>query len=226
MSLNKISIKKLVEFRRYSKRRKSSFAHSLKAPKKGVIGGSGGNYWVRSVSAISKAFKENDPTIIQDRLDGLKMDLANTQRHPTKVLYQRNIEILEQYLGFDFSKWMPTEAIIIESLTRDQSILDEGGLPIQVRPSIIFSFEKDGISTYRGIWFITWLEGFKKEDLGMYAECIYRLLEHVFNEEYVDSTWCIAVDVGKNTLVRYSQVLDGTIPSLMGPTLDDLRKYL
>ncbi|WP_299362152.1 hypothetical protein [Winogradskyella sp.] len=67
MALKKLPVKKLVEFRRLSKRRQLTFTNRLKSPKESSS--SGGDYWVRSISAISNAFRENDNSYINKKLE-------------------------------------------------------------------------------------------------------------------------------------------------------------
>ena len=181
MALEKIPVKKLVEFRRLSKTRKVTFTKNLNVGKK-PTSGDGGNYWVRSVSTISKAFKENDNSIIVDKIDEVTSLFNLNQRKQTKTMYKRNIDILDKYKNFDFTNWRPTADL--KFLSRPNSILEMNGLPVQILPNHIFSYGVSKNKSIGGIWFIIWQDGFKPSDLGIYSETLFRYLSSYFSKDF------------------------------------------
>lgn len=226
MPITKLPLKKLIEFRRLTPRRKSTFSNNLKKPKKPSVG-TGGDYWTRSLSAISTAFKNNDNSIIKERLDALLNDYASTSIKKTKVMYQRNIDILERYIGFDFSSWWSIPIDKFLSKPDSMSVIDIDGIPTQIRPHHIFTYEKNEDQCIGGIWFVTWLDGFKKGDLGIYSEALFRYLTINYPEDYIiNPTSCIIVDASSMQVITYDQVLSGKIPSLIDATINDINKYL
>ena len=71
--MKKINIKDLIEFRRRSDKRRYAFVSKLETSNDNDtdISEGGRDYWVRSITALSRAFKENDNSIISDRIDNI-----------------------------------------------------------------------------------------------------------------------------------------------------------
>ncbi|KJS07124.1 MAG: hypothetical protein VR77_02170 [Flavobacteriales bacterium BRH_c54] len=226
MSINKLTLKKLVEFRRLSERRKNTFTNNLKKTKEPNIG-EARDYWNRSLSGISTAFKNNDNSIIKERLDGLLDDYTSTSVNKTKIMYKRNIDILEKYIDFDFSNWWSIPIKQLLSKPDHMSIIDMNGIPLQIKPHHIFTYENNGSECVGGIWFITWLEGFKKGDMGIYSEALFRYLSKHYSKDYtIDPSGCITIDVSNMQVVGYEEILNGKIPSLIDTAINDIKKYL
>jgi len=224
MALERLPIKKLVEFRRLSKRRKLTFANNLKIGKKPSSDG-GGNYWVRSVSALSNAFKDNDTYHIVAKIEEVTELYNLNQRSQTKNMYKRNLDILNKYKNFDFSQWMPSSNL--NFLKKPKSILDISGLPIQVLPNHIFSYGAKNNESVGGIWFVVWQEGFKPSDLGIYSECLYLYLSSYYSKDYlVNPAACLTVDIASVKSVGYNEILNGTVPSLFKDTMKSLKEFL
>lgn len=226
MPITKLPLKKLIEFRRLTPRSKNTFSNNLKRPKKISIG-SGGDYWIRCISAISMAFKENDNSIVRERLDKLEDDYALPSSSQTKTMRKRNIDILQNYVNFDFSLLRPSQDLEFLSRPSSMSVVEMNSLPIQILPNHIFSYGSEDDRKIGGIWFITWQEGFKEGDMGIYSEALFRYLTENFSEDfYINPSNCIIVDISNMQTVRYSEILDGYIPSLIDETINDINKYL
>ncbi|SEO65673.1 hypothetical protein SAMN05192574_110151 [Mucilaginibacter gossypiicola] len=224
--INKVPVKKLIEFRRLSERRRSTFANSLKTPKMPKSDdSSGGDYWKRSTSGLSNAFKYNDNKLIQEKIDSVSSVYESARKESTKRMYKRNLEILHSYTTFDFSIWRPPTDL--RFLTKSKLMLTIKDIPIQVLPHHIFSYEDKGKSSIGGIWFVVWLDGFKPGDLGIYSESLFRYLTLIYSKKYnVDPNYCLTVDASSKDVVSYTQVLKGKIPSLLENTVDTLNKFL
>lgn len=224
MAVSKLPIKKLVEFRRFSESRQRAFASSLKISKESSAS-DGGNYWVRSISAISNAYKENNNALVQDKLDEVSNLYNLSQRPQTKTMYKRNIDILSKYKDFDFTEWRPSASL--NFLKKPKSILEMSGLPIQIRPNHLFSYGSKGNLSAGGIWFTTWLDGFKIDDLGIYSEALHRYLSSYFSEDHIiNPAACMVVDVATMQVVGYNKVLSGEIPSLLDSTILNVKRRL
>ena len=223
MAIKKLPIKKLVEFRRLTKRSQLTFSNRLKFPKENDSGG--GDYWVRSISAISNAFKENNNSFVQAKLEET-VELYNlNQRTQTKIMYKRNIDILEKYQDFNFETWRPTADLTF--FKKPNSTVEMNTLPLQIRPNHVFSYGDDNNKSVGGIWFIAWLDGFKTEDLGIYSEALFRYLSSFYSENYIiNPASCMIVDVSRVNMISYNQVLNGEIPSLLDSTIDSLKRLL
>jgi hypothetical protein len=224
--INIVPVKKIVEFRRLPERSKLTFANNLKLPKKSKSDDSGGgDYWIRSISGISNAYKDNDKKLIQKKIDDVLSVYNSTNVETTKTMYKRNLEILHNYIDFDFSDWRPPTDF--QYLANPQIILNIKGIPIRVIPHHVFSFEDNGEPKVVGIWFVTWWAGFKLDDLGIYSEALFRYLSLLYSKEYnVDPNYCIIVDTLSREIFRYTQILNGNVPPLLESTIDTLVKYL
>ena len=223
MALEKLPVKKIVQFRRLSKNRRETFTNNLKISKKSTSDG-GGNYWVRSVSAISNAFKENDTSYIIDKIDEVRNLYEINKRSQTKTMYKRNIDILNKYEDFDFTLWRPSSSL--KFLSKPKSILEMNGLPVQILPNHIFSFGSKNNESVGGIWFVVWQEGFKPSDLGIYSEAMYRYLSSYFSKEYIiNPAACITIDITSMQSVGYNKILNGEIPSNLDETIKSVKEY-
>lgn len=224
MAIEKLPVKKIIEFRRLSKTRKATFTNNLKVIKKSVSG-DGGNYWVRSVSAISKAFKENNNSIIIDKIEEITNLHNLNQRSQTKTMYQRNIDILDKFKNFDFTQWRP--ASNLNFLSKPNSVLEMNGLPIQILPNHIYSYGVKNNQSIGGIWFIIWQDGFKQSDLGIYSETLFRYLSSYFSEKYtINPAACLIVDLTNKQSISYNKIIKGSIPSILDDTMKSVKGYL
>lgn len=225
MPIDKLPVKKLVEFRRLSKPRKVTFTNKLKVGKKPTSDGGGGNYWVRSVSAISNAFKENDNSYITDKIEEVANLYDLNQWTQTKTMYKRNIDILDRYKDFDFTLWRPSADL--KFLAKPHSILEMNGLPIQILPNHIFSYSTKNNQSVGAIWFVVWQDGFKPSDLGIYSESLFRYLSLYFSKDYIiNPAACIIVDITSMKSISYNEILNGKIQSMLDDTMKSVKEYL
>ncbi|MDO6808878.1 hypothetical protein Q4603_09660 [Zobellia galactanivorans] len=140
-------------------------------------------------------------------------------------MYKRNIDILTKYQNFDFSEWWPSTSL--NFLPKPQSILEMHGLPIQIRPQQIFSYGAENNQSVGGIWLITWLQGYKDEDLGIYSEALFRYLSSYYSEDYIiNPAACMVVDISKMKVIGYDKVIDGEIPSLLDASIAKIKAHL
>jgi len=221
-----ITVKNLVEFRKLSDKRRSTFAANLKKPLAQIKeDDSGGDYWVRSISGISKAYKFNEPTYIQEKIDDVSSVYNSTIRDQTKKMYKRNLEILQDYTNFDFSMWRPHGEL--EFMSKPNALLNIKKLPIRVIPHHVFSFEHGSEKRVGAIWFVAQLTGYDSGDLGIFTDALYRYLHTFFSTDYlVDTQYCLTVNTSTQQAVCYQDLLDGKAPALLESTIDTLNTYL
>lgn len=225
--MKKISIKDVIDFRRKSPKSKQSFALNLKLSKEKVKTEDGGNYWISTTSAVSESYKISDIQPIIDKKDILAEKHEETDYRLTKLMYKRNIEILDTCEKFDFNKWKPSKEIKFLRKHKDYSILTINELDIQVTPNHIFSFKKDHIENIGAIWFIAKLDGLKKEELGMFADILYRYLHLYYSEKYtISPQYCIAVDLVNGFDINYLQLKKGKIEKILDSTINEIRKLI
>lgn len=194
MIAKKIPVMQLVKFRHLPESRRATFANNLKNPKKPKSGGGGGNYWIRSVSGISNAFEFNNNTLIQEKIDDVTNVYDSTKFEGTKIMCKRNLEILHNYIDFDFSIWCPSTDL--KFLDKHQITLMIKDIPIQVIPNHVFSYKEKEEQRIGGIWFVCWQDGFDSGDLGIFSEAFFKYLSFICPKEHiVDPNYCCVIDI-------------------------------
>lgn len=222
--MRKISVKDVIDFTRKSDRSKQTFAFNLKLEKERKNLETGGDYWISSISALSNSYKLNDIQPIIDKKDELEEKYATAEYKKTKIMYKRNIDILHGCEEFDLDKWRPSQKINFIKKHRDLSILNIDGLDIQVSPNHIFTFQNGDIENVGAIWFIAKLDGYKKDELGMFTDILYRYLYAHFSNDYnINAQYCIAVDVFKGINLNYIQFKEDGIPQILDLTIGEIK---
>lgn len=224
--MKKITIKKLIEFRAKNDRTKITFVYNLKKENiKSENSASGGDYWISCLSAIRNAFKYDNADLLDEKINTLTDKIRVSEIKKIKDQFQRNIDILNSFKDYDLQQLKPDADLSFLKQSKSQMILKIKDLPIEAKPCLVFTFSKDGKNQIGGIWFIAQLKGFKKNELGMFADIIYRYLKKHYSKDYhIDSFFCTAVDLFNGQEVNYSEILDGKIPVLIDSTLIDLKK--
>lgn len=224
--MNELTIKNIVNFRTKSDRSKKTFALNLKLEKeRKAIDEGGGDYWISSLSAISNAYKLDDIQPIYDKINELKDKYEITEDLRPKVMYKRNLDILHQFETFDLDRLRPSDDMKILKQHKENQILTLKGLPIKVTPNYVFRFLKNDVFVIGAIWFIAQLDGFKKSDLGMFADIMYRYLQTHYSKEHdISPEYCIAVDVFNGYDINYLQLKEKVVPQILIPTIDEINK--
>lgn len=223
--MKKVTIKNLIEFRGKNDRTKITFVNNLKKEKKKSDDSSGGDYWISCLSAIRNTFKYEDENLLDEKIELLqdKIKVSNIKR--IKNQFQRNIDIINSFKDYDFENLKPNTDLTFLKQIKSQFLIDIKGLSVESKPCHIFSFSQNGSEEIGGVWFIAQLEGFKKSELGMFADILYRYLEkHYSKKFFVNPRYCIAVDLYNGQEINYEEIKNGNIPILIDSTLDDLKK--
>lgn len=223
--MEKVTVKNLIEFRGKNDRTKITFVNNLKTKKKKSDDGSGGDYWISCLSAIRNTFKFDDENLLDEKIDFLHDKIKKTEIKRIKDQFQRNIDILSNFKDFDFQHLKPKTKLTFLKQPKINSLLDIRGLPIEAKPCHIYTFSINNSEEIGGIWFVAKLRGFKKSELGMFADILYRYLDkHHSKEFYVNSNYCIAVDLFNGQEVNYSDIKNNNIPILIDTTIEDIKK--
>jgi len=223
--MNKINIKEIIDFRRKSIKAKHTFAQNLN--KENLPSEGGGDYWISSVSALARAFKTNNNDVITEKVIKINKSLDSTIYERTKLMYQRNIDILNNYKDFDFDAIKPTQKLTYHKKSKSLSILMIDKVPIKISPNHIFSYNENGKKIMGGIWFIAKLGGLKDEELAMVSDVLYRYLQANYSVDYeINPEFCIAVDVNNCKEINFRQLLTKEMPAILLPTLDSLKAML
>lgn len=224
--MKKISVTNIIAFRKKSDKSKKNFLKSLDKIKT-INAESGGNYWVRSISALSNTFKTNDNGYIKDKIDDISEDYNKAKRKQTKEMYQRNLDILYNYEDFDFSSWYPNKTFQILDKANKKSIIEINRVPVQVLPNQVFTFSRNKVDYVGAVWFIAKLDGYSKAEFGVFVETLFNYLKNNFSKKYeVSSENCLIVDVLNLDEINYQMILDEKIPSILKETLRSIRENL
>lgn len=223
-----IRVKDLVKFRGLSEGRKATFFKNLQKEKiaKEKDDDSGGDYWVRSISAINNTFKENDNKFIADKIVDILNDYTPTLDNGTKVKYDRNLQILHNYEDFNFRSITPSEDINILSKVRKNGVIDVKGLSLKVETHHIYTWTLDDKDFVGAILFAAKKDGYNINELGIFAEAINTFLQYNYADKYIVSpSFVKVVDVITNEIIDYQMILDKKILSLMMSSIEDFKSF-
>lgn len=224
--MKKVTVKNLIEFRGKNDRTKITFVNNLKKEKPKSKDDSGGDYWSSALSAIRNTFKYADAKLLDEKIDYLSNKIEAKEDERIKNQFRRNLEIVSNFKEYDFEHLAPETDLEFLKQKKYQNLLTIKGLPIEAKPCHIYSFSINKSEEIGGIWFVAQLDGFKKSELAMFADILYRYLkENYSNDYFVNSRYCIAVDLYNGQDVSYKDIQDGNIPVLIESTLDDFKKY-
>jgi hypothetical protein len=222
-----LSIKDIIEFRYISDKSKLKFSSNIKLNSEKINGERGGDYWVTSLSAIKNSYKHNDSQYISDKIYELERKLEKTEYDRTKIMYKRNIDILYKFEDYDFKKLKPSKKITYLKKHNSDSQLIIKGLHIQASPDHVFIYKNNDVTEIGAIWFIAKLGGYIKDELGMFADILYRYLGNNISKDYVlNPKYCIAVDVVNKFDVNYSQIIKKEIPATLITTIDEIKRFM
>ena len=221
--MKKLSISKVIEFSRTSEKSRPTFLKQHNKQKKPSSGG--GDYWASCLSALRHAFKNNDNSLITDKIEFLLGEIKKTPHKITKNMYTRNSDILYNFEKFDFSKWISIDQITFLKKKSENSVININGIPIQVKPTHVFTFDEDGESRVGAITFVSKLNGYEKNELAAFADGLHRYLKINYSDKYkVDDALCIAIDATNLNEISYNDILDGQVKSLLDKTIKEIRK--
>ncbi|MCE3074655.1 hypothetical protein [Chryseobacterium gwangjuense] len=223
-----IRVKDLIKFRGLSERRQSTFITNLQKEKieKEKDDSTGGDYWVRSISALNNAFKENDNSFISEKITDILNDYTPKLDKGTKLKYDRNLQILYNYEDFDFRSVTPSEDIEILSKVRKSGVIDIKGFSLKVETHHIYTFNIEDKNYLGALLFAAQKDGYKPYELGVFAEAIFMFLENNYSEKYIISpSFMKVIDVMTHEIVDYQMVLDGKFPSLIISIIEDIKSF-
>ncbi|WP_294332615.1 hypothetical protein [uncultured Chryseobacterium sp.] len=226
--MKNIRVKDLIIFRSLSERRQITFVSNLQKEKivKDEDEGSGGNYWVRSISALNNAFRENDNTFIKEKINDILNDYNPKLDNRTKVKYDRNLQILHNYEDFDFRSITPSGEIEILLKVRKNGVIDVNGLDLKVETHHIYAFDSDNKTYLGAVLFAVQKGGYKLDELGIFAEAIFTFLVKNYSEKYIiDPSFIKVIDVMTHEIVDYQMIADGTVASLLNVTVEDIKTF-
>lgn len=185
----------------------------------------GGDYWISALSAIRNTFKLNDELLLDKKIEELNEKIKLKELKRIKDQYARNIDLLNTYKDIDKTILKPKIELKYLKQPKDKSIIEIKDLPIEAKPCHIYSFSKNNSDEIGGIWFVAILNGYNRNELGMFAEIIYRYLNINYSKDYyVNPKYCIVIDLYTGQEVKYSEIKKGKLPSLIEVTIEEIKK--
>jgi hypothetical protein len=126
----------------------------------------------------------------------------------------------------DLKAWRPAKVLFLKKPQGD-AVLTIKGLQIKVKPHHVFTFQRGDTQEIGAIWFVAKLNGLTKDELGMFADGLFRYLKTHYGKHYnLNPKYCIAVDVFHNTDINYLQLADGDVLRILGSTLEEMKKLM
>lgn len=230
--MEKIGISKIVEFIRLKDGPRQTFINNLKKPKppkkiKTEESSDGGDYWSTSIWAISNAYKNNKPILIKDKIADLFERHGKATAKTSKDMYLQNIQILHNVEDYDLKVFKSQFDLQYLSKPKEKSIFKIKDIPVQVLPQYVFTFKENDISKIGAIWFIAKIKGYSIEEIGLFADALYRYLNLNYSKDFeINSNYCVAFDVSSLQEVRYSTVENNSIVTLLDSVMDILKPFL
>jgi hypothetical protein len=223
--IEKISVKNIVAFKRKSDKSQATFINNLNRPKQDIQS-DGGDYWVMASSTVSNFFKAGNKELISEKIEDVSERRNKATAKISKDMYQRNIAILNSFEDFDFSKFKPNTELFYLSKPKEKSIIKLKGVPLQIRPHHVFSFNKNKIDKIGAVWFVVKLGGYEISDIAIFTDALYRYLKTNHKKFEVDLEYCLVFDLINQKHVRYTQIKNGKIISALDSTLERIKKLL
>lgn len=226
----KIKIKEIVDFKGYGQRKKKNFITKLKLPV-AVIEvkekSDARDYWVRSISAIIASCKANNNEKIVQKITDIERDKNGTTNRRTIQQYDNNLKILSTFRDFNFRDLFPENYKILEKGLKKGEIIIQNDFEIKVQISLPFTFEIGEVTKVGAIWFVAIKNGYKRSQLGIFAELAFNFLSSNYSESYeVCPENILIVDAYSTRSVSYSMLQSGEIPSELQSTLSEIQTLL
>lgn len=223
--MKKITIPTIVEFTRKTPESRLTLINKLKKPKTDINTEGGGNYWIHSLSAIGKVFKNEELADLDEKIDVLNEKRTKSTAKISKDMFQRNIEVLLSAKDLDFSELKPK--FDIKYLHKPKSIVDIDQLPLQILPHHVYSFEENDIKRVGAIWFVSKLNGYNEEELSLFTYGLYKYLVEIHSDKNeISKEFCIAVDVAKSSVLSYDTVVKKGLDKYANQTFKTLKKAI
>jgi len=223
--IKNLTVKQIIEFRRKTLKNREAFIKKLNKEK--VSNESGGDYWISSTSAISRAFKSNNNEEIVRKINDLLTEIERTSYRKTKIMYQRNVEILHNYEDFDLNSLKPSNKIEFQKRPKILEIIEILKLPVRITPSHVYTYEKDGLKFVGGLWIACKLNGFSINELASYTEGLYKYLQKNYSNKYlIDKEYCIALDAFTGRYISYCEIESGLYTTISNSTIPLIKEAI
>lgn len=229
--MQRIKINELVDFKRkQSDRYKKNFAYKLKTrvPKEKTEAEKEQeeprDYWIFSTSCIYNVFKNASDEFYDPKIEELFLKMSNPElKSTTFSMYKRNRDILISFKEFEINSLRPNK-FTRQGVQTEHKTLTIDGFPLYVKPNLVFSFERNGKSEIGALWLVPQVDGFKKSELGIFCEVLYRfLLKNYANNFQISEDYCIAIDTFSAQSITYTDLSNNSFPFLLDSTLKEIQ---
>lgn len=223
--MDKLSIANVVDFRNRSAISQITLINNLKKSKDPEDKKDGGNYWISCLSAIKNSLKQDNRMPIAEKIVKLEETLEIEDKDNNKVRWQRNLDVLHRFEGYDFSQLQPkTEFKVLKGLDEKSPLIIQG-LPIKITPDYIVSFKENDIKKIGSVLFVGKINQFKNEDLALFNDALFRYVLKNKGEDYqISKELCIVVDFINLKSIKYTDIDSGKVSSKLDATLKDIKK--
>lgn len=230
--MEKIKINELVDFRRkQSDKSKKNFAYKLKTrvPKIKTDAEKEEedprDYWVFSTSCIYNAYKNGSDEFYDPKIEELQLKMSKPELKSSPLsMYKRNRDILLSFKEFGLNDLRP-EKLTRQGVQKEHKIITLTDFPLYVKPTLVFSHERNGKNEIGALWLVPQVEGFKKPELGIFCEVLYRFLVKNYSDNFqISPEYCIAIDTFNAQSVTYLDLLNDNIPFLLDKTLNEMKE--
>ncbi len=221
--MKKISVANVVEFGRKTPASRVTFIANLKKPK--VKTSDGGNYWRISSSTISQVFKSEEFDILDEKIESVSEKKKNAKAKISKDMYQCNIDVLDNAKEFDFHDLKPYFSV--SYIKNTKSVLELRGVPIQVIPNHVFTFEESGVQKVGAIWFIAKKDIYSKEELAIFVYSLHQYLLNIWGDKYeVSEDYCMAFDITVGYKLSHKEIDGPNYQEFIKEVLGELKKAI
>lgn len=230
--MEKIKINEVVDFRRKTtEKSKRNFISKLmtrvtKEKTESDDDDEPRDYWVFSTSCIYNVFKNKSDEFYDPKISELETKMFNPDLKSTTLsMYKRNRDILLNFKEFDLYNLRP-EKFTRQGVQTEHKILMVDGFPLYIKPTIVFSFDMKDKKVIGALWLVPQVNGFKKSELGIFCEALYRFLLKNYSQNFqISEQYCIAIDTFNSQSITYKDILDGNLQPLLDVTINEM-KYL
>ncbi|MCB9246240.1 MAG: hypothetical protein H6606_07390 [Flavobacteriales bacterium] len=163
--------------------------------------------WISALSAIRNYFKALDSMLVDEKLSDLDYKASCATRAQSKLMYQRNYELLENFNEFDLSSIRPEKISKILKQSKQNSIVQIASIPIYVKPCFIYTFHSNGGLQLGAMWFIARLDGYANNELALFCEALYAYtVKHYARNFSIDKSHVTAVDIHNAKSISYDRL--------------------
>lgn len=231
-NIENIKAKELIDFHRKAEgKNKRKFAQKLKTREKKVIekkegSNSGGDYRISSRSCILNVFKAGDYGVYDDKVEELEGKLSDCKHKNTRVNLERNIQMLDKFREFDLSELKPNVQVKYNiPIKKDIKEFVFKDLTIYLNPSTLYSYEKGDVDCIGALWLVSSKDGFKKSELGVFCELLYRFIVKEYGDKYhFEKEYCCVVDICNAYFISYSDIENKEVPALLEGIIDRIKE--